>query len=292
VRDINGDGVADNQPDQFDIQEAYLTYKCPHTGAVLKGGKFATYEGIEVIESPSNFTITRGFLFGMVEPFTHTGFAATYALPQVVDLSAGVVNGWDRLNDNNRAKTFIWRVGLDFGDVLSGGLSGTYGPEERSLPIGGYLRPINTKDRRASFDATFVTNPMTMLYIALQGNYGYDEKLLDRDGNGIGDTHAQWFGFTVQPKVDIGEKCFVGVRYEFLQDDDGAAPGGPSNGVKTIMQNITIAPGHNLTENIMFRAEYRYDWHSKGAGFLMEDAAGVMRKRHQSTIGAELVYSF
>ena len=40
----------------------------------LTGGKFVTYEGIEVIEGPVNPTLTRGFLFGLAEAIGHVGF--------------------------------------------------------------------------------------------------------------------------------------------------------------------------------------------------------------------------
>ena len=61
----NGTRLAGGTPTDsnfFDVQEAYLTYKCPKTLIGLKVGKFVTPEGIEVIESKDNPTISRGYL--------------------------------------------------------------------------------------------------------------------------------------------------------------------------------------------------------------------------------------
>ena len=48
-----------------------------------------TLEGIEVIEGYQNYTVTRGCLFGMAEPFTHTGVKANYAFTKQLDLTVG-----------------------------------------------------------------------------------------------------------------------------------------------------------------------------------------------------------
>ncbi len=42
-------------------------------GLTLKGGKFVTLLGQKVIESPNNLNFSRGYLFGLAIPLTHTG---------------------------------------------------------------------------------------------------------------------------------------------------------------------------------------------------------------------------
>jgi hypothetical protein len=86
----------------FDITQAYAQYA---TGPLtVIGGKFVTLAGTEVIASTGNTTFSRSILFGAV-PFTHTGLRATYAMGDMVSLTAGVNNGWDQLQDANRGKT-------------------------------------------------------------------------------------------------------------------------------------------------------------------------------------------
>src|SRR5581483_11824391 len=77
----------------FELQEAYLTYKCPITSLQFKAGKFVTYEGIEVIAAKDDYTISRGLLFGLAEPYTHTGAEVGYAFPKYIDFWVGAVNG-------------------------------------------------------------------------------------------------------------------------------------------------------------------------------------------------------
>jgi Putative beta-barrel porin-2, OmpL-like. bbp2 len=68
--------------EKFDLQEAYLSYKVPvGSGLTLKGGKFVTLIGYEVIESPNNLNFSRSFLFTFATPLTHVGLLASYLLP-------------------------------------------------------------------------------------------------------------------------------------------------------------------------------------------------------------------
>ena len=76
------------------VQEAFVTYASESKWG-FKVGKFATYQGIEVIETNGNPTISRGYLFNFAEPFTHVGGVATLTLGKL-DFAAGLVNGWTK----------------------------------------------------------------------------------------------------------------------------------------------------------------------------------------------------
>ena len=60
-------------------------------GVTLKAGKFATLLGYEVIESPSNLNVSRGYLFTLAIPLTHTGGLASYTFTDGFNMTAGVV---------------------------------------------------------------------------------------------------------------------------------------------------------------------------------------------------------
>jgi hypothetical protein len=45
---------------------------------VVKGGKFVTLLGYEVIEAPNNLNFSRSFLFSLAIPLTHVGALVTY----------------------------------------------------------------------------------------------------------------------------------------------------------------------------------------------------------------------
>lgn len=261
----------------FEVQEAYLTYKCPVTSILLKTGKFVTLQGIEVIESKDNFTITRGHLFGLAEPYTHVGALAGYAFPKYIDVWVGVVNGWDLHTDNNYGKTFLGKVGFTINDMISGLISVSQGAEKNN----------NTNDARTSVDTTWFVKPVKKLTLALQANAGGEDNtsIADRNGDGLPDGgQGHWYGLGIQPKYDINDKFFVGGRYEWFSDLDGAR-----TGTTHVHQNITISPGVNLSDSLLFRTEYRYNWASVSA---YEGSDGLFSKSVSPSVSAEFIYKF
>lgn len=263
----------------FDIQEAYLTYKCPNSGVQLKAGKFVTFEGIEVIESKDNYTISRGHLFGFAEPYTHVGALTGYAFPKVADIWIGVVNGWDYHTDNNSGKMFVAKLGLNFGEKFFGAFSFYRGAQ----------KPNNTNDALTSFDSTWFVKPMDMLTIALQQNLGEEENntIADRDSNGTADGGAgHWYGIGIQPKVDFTKMFSLGARYEWFSDLDGAR-----TAVTHVAQTLSLVPTLNLTETLMARFEFRHDWTTRP---IFEKYEGVFPDgmSDTSTIYTELIYKF
>ncbi|MBI2916178.1 MAG: porin, partial [Elusimicrobia bacterium] len=227
----------------LEIQEAFVTYKCPLTGIQLKAGKFVTQHGIEVIESKDNFTITRGPIFGLFEPYTHVGAMAGYAFG-MGDVWLGVVNGWDLHIDNNKGKSLVARVGLNPSDKSFGSFSMTHGAEKLN----------NTLDARTTFDLTWFVKPMDNTTIGLQANTGQEDKSAVA-GTNIGGS-AHWYGLGIQPKYDFNKTFSLAGRYEWIQDNDGARNG---SGLGIVGNSITITPTFNLSDSLVFRAEFRHD---------------------------------
>ncbi|OGR86452.1 MAG: hypothetical protein A3A86_06455 [Elusimicrobia bacterium RIFCSPLOWO2_01_FULL_60_11] len=255
----------------FEVQEAYLTYKCPVSSVMLKAGKFVTTEGIEVIESKDNFTISRGHLFGLAEPYTHTGIMAGYDIG-IANLWVGAVNGWDNYVDNNYGKTLLAKIGLNISPAVQGSFSLLHGAEKNN----------NTNDARTSIDTTWFFKPMDKTTIGVQFNYGQEDHTsvaTDRLG-----ALGHWYGFGLQPKFDVTDKVFVGGRYEWFSDLDGAR-----TGATHIHQNITLSPGVNLTESLMFRVEYRYNW---ATASVYEGSDGLFSKSTDSTLASEFIFKF
>lgn len=280
-----GSGAASN----VEYHEAYAWYKCPlMNGVTFTAGKFATLEGIEVIEGPDNYTVSRGFLFGLAEPFTHTGFKANYAFTDQFDLTLGLVNGWDTLTDNNRGKTIIGRVGLNLGDLFNGGISFTYGAEKDNLKTAATAASLAAQDdKRTSLDATFWSKFNDMVTVAWQANYGEEEKASAYTA-GLG---ATWFGFGIQPKITVSDKFWVGARYEYFEDKDGARTA-PAVAKPHALQNITIAPAWKIYDPLTFQVEGRYDWSSQSYFEQKDGAVANFNAAQQFTVGAKFDYVF
>jgi hypothetical protein len=264
-----------------DLQEAYITWGFgPKHAFGLKAGKYATYEGIEVIEGAANPTVTRGLLFTWAEPITHTGLEVSYANGPV-DVHVGAINGWDQLMDLNNLPSYLAKVGLNLGNPLMLTVSGIIGPEQAG----------NTDNMRMSFDATALTKVIPMVDLWLQANYGMEDKA------GVNNDDATWLGFGVQPLVHVNKWFGLGLRYEFLDDDKLSRVGTTSPVAKAVtaagkvdlaMQDISVAPTVWLTQNAMVRAEYRLDIASEKV-FVDSDSKPTDM---QNEVAADFVLSF
>lgn len=223
-------------PVAADVQEAYITYAFSDN-VQFTGGKFVTFEGIEVIEGPSNPTISRGYLFGLAEAFTHVGGYFTFVASPEFDFKLGVVNGWDLLVDNNKDKTIIGRVGLDLGDPFAAGLSFSWGVEQDDP----------SDDARTSIDFTGVTNAIPGVALNFQFNYGTET---------FGDVDATWTGFGIQPVIALSDNIDLGARVEYFSDSDGIRSGTEIEDFNAL--NITLVPTFKC-DGLTFRFEYRFD---------------------------------
>jgi hypothetical protein len=267
----------------FDVQEAYLTLTAPY-GLSLTAGKFVTYQGIEVIEAPANPTLTRGFLFGLAEAFTHVGVKAHYALGNMADVGLGVVNGWDNVVDNNDAKTLIWRIGVTPTETVGVGFSGSWGAE-RSEDVDGdgvVDDPDADDDARLSLDLTGAVTPIEMLDLNFQFNYGREPGVPTFDpvmGVLVSRTDASWWGFGVQPVLTLAAFS-AGLRIEYFNDTDG----GSRTGVEDSYWNFTVVPGYTVADAWTARAEYRLDLAVDG------DVLNGDSTQHTIAIGAHYVF--
>ncbi|MBI2505700.1 MAG: porin [Candidatus Latescibacteria bacterium] len=261
---INSGGLGTG--DEMDLQEAYVTYRKPDSKLGFKAGKFVTYNGIEVIESGANPTVTRGYLFGLAEPYTHTGIVATYQLSQALDVHLGAVNGWDLFVDNNTRPTGVVKLGYSGGDPLALTVSAYLGPEQAG----------NTDDSRMSVDATGVSKSVKNLDLWFQVNYGSEAKVAAGED-------ASWLGFGLQPLYHFSEKTCLGVRYEYFKDSDGAR-----SGTTQALQNISIAPAYYLTKSLLSRLEVRADMSDED---VFTDSDGEATGQ-QLQVAAEMIYSF
>jgi hypothetical protein len=258
--------------DDFDIQEAYITYAFGDTGFGFKAGKFVTLEGIEVIESMLNPTITRGFLFGLAEPFTHVGALGTYTPPSLKDwtFTLGLVNGWDILEDNNNSKTIVAAAAYSMGDPLW----------IQAVLMSGPEKPGNNSDNRMSFDVTATNKSVKNLVLSGQFNYGSEEN------SAVGGGDATWIGFGAQAVYSFdGTPWNVGGRFEIFDDKDGARTGVDD----TRLVNFSVAPGYTLTKNLVTRVELRVDQSNND---VFADGHVLNDKKQQVEVAAELYYTF
>ena len=119
------------QNDELDFQELYAEYIAPiGNGLKIQVGKINTLIGYEGINSWDNPNFSRTFMFGLGQAFTTTGIRFTYPLASWGTVALGLVNGWDNIEDNNRGKTFEWKVDLTPHEKFGIAFFGSYGAEQ------------------------------------------------------------------------------------------------------------------------------------------------------------------
>jgi len=291
---INGFGGPNNRDDRDDssiyISQGYVQYLAPiGDGVHFKMGKFGTLLGVEVAQTVYNWNITRGSVYNLLEPIDHIGILASYAFGDTgFDIALGGVNGFLPDDpDRNDAKSFLGHIGWA-NDTVTVGVNNIYGGE----------RTGNDGHETGVLNALVKINASDRLGFWLNGDYAYDDEF---DANAWGVAAAGRFGIT--------ERTGISLRGEYVADVDGTlgfvglsdptdVNGDGFNdeqlfftGIET--WGITATVDHLLTDNLMIRAEARYDDISKDDtdnDEFFENSRDL--EGNQITVGAEVIYNF
>lgn len=270
ARVLNGNGTYATANDQVYLQEAYGTYAPSMLkGLSVTGGRFVTLEGVEIIESPLNLNITEGILFGYAMPFTHTGLKANYVVNDMINVTAGIVNGWDNSNtflDNNRGKSIIWQVATTPLKGLTSNLQGTYGPEASNT---------TNANKRTSLDYVISYTGVEKLTVSAEANWGQDKQ--KNVGTNVWKGVGVWAGYAFSDYINPS------VRFESFDDTNGSG-----RGLGTSVQNVTLTNKFQVAKNKFMRIEYRHDWASSPA---FQNKIGNT-VRVQNTIAADCAVLF
>lgn len=254
----------------FAVQQAYVSQKT-FGGSELKFGKYATLHGAEVIEGPSNYNISRSYLFGFAIPFTHTGLRWHAEMGPMLSGHLGINNGWDNVNDNNKGKSAELQVGLTPMEMLSVSVAGMYGPE---ATVGTH------NDNRALVDVVATLKPMGALTVVLNYDRGSQEA-----AGGAGTASALWQGYAVYVNLPVGEEHSVTLRGEVFDDPDGfrtSVAGGQT------LRELTLTGACKMRENLEWRLELRHDESNKNV--FVDDKGAA--KDAQNTVAVAAYYTF
>src|SRR5581483_11006263 len=250
--DWDGDGMLDRgdvfETNNFDVEEVYLGWAVPDDspalgGLQLKGGKFVTLLGAEVIEPWANYNYSRSLLFSLAIPFTHTGVLATYPLTDKLSVSGGAVRGWDKVDNNNRGWSGIGNVSFAPLDSLALAANGIWGPEQTGT----------TDPKRGIMDLVATWKPTSAFTIVL--NYDWAEEEDAAPGGDI----ARWQGFAAVFNYAFTDRASAAFRGEWFEDH-----GGTRTGTRQTLWETTVTGKYQLTQHLYSRLEYRHD-ESEGA---------------------------
>lgn len=184
----------------------------------LAAGRFDAPIGFERDDEPLNLIATNSFNFEFARPAKLTGAMVRYAASPTLELAAGVANGWDVAQDNNRGKTGILRVQWIAAGGVTLGVTGAYGPE---------------RDSTDAFQRSLVSTDLTVergpAIVGAELNLGSE-----RDGAG---GHAGWTGAVVTGFWRLAPRVGVSVRYDHLDDARGVVSGAPQ-----VLRSFTVGP--------------------------------------------------
>ncbi len=271
--------------DQFDLQQAYVTARAPiGEGLDFKIGKFVTLLGAEVIESPANWNYSRSYMFGFSIPFTHTGMLASYPLGEWGSVTGGVVNGWDAVDDNNKAKSLIGSLTLTPAKDLTLLVNGITGAE----------RSLNNSNKRSVIDLVATYQATEQLAFMANYDYGHESNLTPGTATTIttnGFEGANWQGVALYAKYDVTPMWALASRVEWFDDKDNVRLGltGPGGGTITDIDyyELTLTSQWKLYDHVLARLEYRHD---KADDQVFARHEGL--SDYQDTIAAEMIYHF
>ena len=256
----NGNSQASTQ--EFDPTQAYLTYTIPlGTGINMEAGKFVTLLGEEVVlvYNNTNFNESRGFLYTLGEPLTHTGVRAQYSFNSMFGLTMGVNNGWDDPSSRNEGKSVEGELSVTPTDSISFLLNGTYGPnqQDHSNSKLGAIDPILTwktplKGLQLIGEYLYASETAPISVTQLPTSYG----------NSIppGTTElyksATWQGFAGYAVYDLNDNVEFATRFEWFRDGEGVR-----SGLRQTLFEVTETLNYKvpLVTGLLARLEYRHD---------------------------------
>jgi hypothetical protein len=312
---LNSSGLA--------LEQALVKFRIPvGNGLDVYAGKFVTFLGYEVIESPANLNFSRGLLFTNLIPLTHTGVYVDYKFNDTVEAKFGIVDGW-----NNGTSTSVNAAASSaneggFGKALTGQLtinapgknanitqSFIYSPEGEPGVDGQDNGPMAVYDIWGNWNPTFVKDSALLLgfnidfgYNGASGNPGGVNTLSGvnlPNGTGANNDSNTWWGIALYSQYKFNKVFSLAGRAEYIHSDAALYPKfGPAGtfvvaGAHPIFTDTpsqddfsyTLTASFNIWDNLLTRVEYRID-----------DLCGASTGTTHTTVNNEIslnaVYSF
>jgi hypothetical protein len=284
------DGISGSEQD-FHLYQAYVQYLAPiGSGVHFKFGKFATTIGSEVAQAPANLNITRGHVYNLFQPITHTGILASMTPWEDGSFSFGFVNEtrfWNDIDPNNN-KAVLWSIGQKFSDTLSGSFNGTYGDSDS-----GQATDTQDGDNELILDWILNWTPHDKFYAYVNADY------IDSENSLGGASDTEGYGIAVAGRYALTEKLGFSTRFEWVDLDVNRAAYGAR---ELQIWGLTGTLDYALAENLKLRGELRYDrlegdldnlFFDSGSSVLGAPRSGQsLSEDDQVTAGVEVIYTF
>ena len=265
----------------YDLAQAYAEVHLPPViskgGTDIKGGRFYTILGYEVVPATGRPLLSVPYMFNYGQPFTHVGALATTHVTDRINWYNGTVNGWDRWFNANYKWSYIGGVSwTSKSGKASLAVSYIFGPDQfpRFLPTNtvvvptgyspiGYLpgrkNPGYGSNIRATATTVF-TYKWTDTFTQVLETDQSIEKNVPGWGPGGTPKDAAWYSFGNWFlwqfwKKDDRDYMTAVWRSEVFRDDSGIRTGFAAN-----YYEMTVGMIWKPKSYIWVRPELRYDW--------------------------------
>jgi hypothetical protein len=240
---INDSGLA--------LEQALVKFRIPvGNGLDIYAGKFVTFLGYEVIESPANLNFSRGLLFTNLIPLTHTGVYADYKFNNILEAKLGIVDGW-----NNSTSSSMGNAGVSgtnesssFGKAITGQLninapggnanitqSFIYSPQGEPGVVGEGNAAVVVYDIWGNWNPTFVKDNALLLGFNLDFGYNGDSGVPTGNTTGVTPVTAlaagtspndstTWWGAALYAQYKFTKVFSLAGRLEYIHEDSALDP--------------------------------------------------------------------
>lgn len=267
VSPLGGNGTA------LAIKQAYFSWAM-NDKVSLTAGQFGTNVGYEVIDAPANFNYSLSNLFGN-GPFYHTGIKLDVAASDNFALMIGLNNGLDSKDDNNKSKGVmaqVYTAPADGWDLYLNYFGSNEGTKDDPATYSWF-------DITTSYQITdkFMLGLNAVPYGALKTNAGTQS----------------WYGAALYANNKFTDKFALGLRAEYFDNSEAGIYLVDANGGGVAVTSLTVTGNFDITPNLMFKPEFRFDSYNNADGTSqLFDDSGLLTKSTQSTIGGAFVFYF
>lgn len=261
--------VTTDQP----VEQGFVTMN--KNGWTLKGGKFNTFLGTEVIDYPGNWNFSRSLLFGQI-PFYHQGMSigssweglgwmvmVANSMNNAAAPTTGVAGDYAGAPQINSSRSDAKDLGAQFTySIMGWNWTLNYLHQSLSAFVFGPVGPNNNAMTQHTINV--LTNYQVMEGLNFAAEYLYRGQAINADTYGAGSPalSAKQQGYAAYVSYDLGQYLSglsIAPRFEqwFTPDADPAGLAG--NGVATEFDEATLSLKYK-TGALTHFLEYRHDF--------------------------------
>lgn len=222
---------------------------------LFRAGHFYAPCGYETAMVEDNFFYSHSYTFLYAQPTSLTGAQLQYQLNDRLSVNGGLDTGWNAWEPTNGKLGYFT------------GVNWTSPDKRTSLAFELFLnnrQPAGIESTLTHYALVLRSKLSDKLSYGFEHNLGYDPEAVQTQ---FGRTHGEWYSFVHYLIYELNPCWSVGVRYEWLNDDDGLVVQGlgdphgiPLSPVPAAWNELSLGVNYKPSNNLVLRSEVRWDW--------------------------------